>query len=188
MEKDSLRNMLYVLSRFGLYIALCLFSWIMGSTILSGILGTIGSFIPKILDDIGITVAEFDIENSTGLFSFIAWLLTSIPLIAVFADDAKRHTAYRRYNTILVAFTAIISSVVFYMPAVISNYLEDNKAIKFIEMMYYSCQWLKPISENVEIYAMACSLLNVIICIVSYIVARRIYLRKFESGEYEYEE
>ena len=188
MEKDSLKNMLYVLSRFGLYIALCVFSWIMGSTILSGVLGTIGSFVTYILNDIGLAVNDFDIEENTTLFSFIAWLMTSIPLAAVFADDAKRHTAYRCYNPILVAFSTIISAVVFYLPAVVSSYLDDKKAIKFIEMMYYSNQWLKPLSENLQIYAMLCSILNVAICIISYIVARRVYLRKFESGEYEYEE
>ncbi len=189
MNNDSAKTLLYVLGRIGLYIALSLFGLLVGSTFLAGIISTAGSFLAEFISTVFSIEPklEFEIYENNVLLSFISWFIMACLLIAVYADDAKRHTAYRTYNPILIACTTILSSAIYYLPAVITRYLEPKEA-NWLKSIFYNFEWLVSISENVEIYAMIGSVISVVICIIPYLVARKIYLKKFESGEYEYQE
>ena len=174
MERDSLRNMLYSLARFGLFILINLFGIVIGKT---AILGVMGTFFPKL-----------KLYDNTQFLSIISWILPMVLLIALFADDAKRHTAYGRYNPILVSITTILSAAIYYVPAIVIGYIKDPRVIDAMKQIYFTHYWISYIcGDNVEIYGLLGCALTAIICIVSYLIARKIYLRKFENGEYEYE-
>ncbi len=174
MEQDSLRNMLYSLARFGLFWLINIFGVIIGKT---AILGIVGTFIPRL--------ALYDNPETLSAISFVIPICL---LIALFADDAKRHTAYGRYNPILVSIVMILTSAVYYVPAAVIGYVKDPKTASLMKELYFTSYWIsKFVGDDVEIYALMGALLMLVICIISYVIARKIYLKKFESGEYEYE-
>ena len=173
MEQDSLRNMLYSFARFGLFWLINIFGVIIGKT---AILGIVGTFIPRL--------ALYDNPETLSAISFIIPICL---LIALFADDAKRHTAYGRYNPILVSIVMILTAAVYYVPAVVIGYVKDVKTAAIMKELYFTSYWIsKFVGDDVEIYALMGALLMLVICVVSYVIARKIYLKKFESDEYEY--
>ena len=174
MERDSFRNMLYSLARFGLFLAINYFGVIIGKTV---ILGVLGSFIPRL-----------QLYDNPETLSLISFFIPVILLVALFADDAKRHTAYGRYNPTLVSITMIISAAIYYIPAIVIGYIKDAKAAEGVKAFFFTDYWLSEFFGNeVEIYALVGSILLTVISILSYITARKVYLKKFENGEYEFE-
>lgn len=174
MERDSLRDMLYSLARFGLFWLINIFGVIIGKT---AILGVVGTFVPRL--------ALYDNPETLSAISFIIPICF---LIALFADDAKRHTAYGRYNPVLVSIVMILTCTVYYIPAVVIGYIKDIKTAAIMKELYFTSYWItKLVGDDVEIYALMGTLIMLVICILSYVIARKIYLKKFESGEYEYE-
>ncbi len=173
MRDDSLRTVLYGLARCGLLIFLNLFATIIGKT---AILGVVGTFIPKL-----------QLYNKPLLLSFISWLIPAILLIALFADDAKRHTAYGRYNPMNISIIMILTAALYYAPVFLLEYITDSNAIAGVYSLYFTSEWISVIDENIQIYALLGSALQMILSIASYVLSRKYYLKKFESGEYEYE-
>lgn len=173
MRDNSLRTMLYGLARCGIFILLNIFATIIGKT---AILCVVGTFIPRL-----------HLYNKPELLAFLSWLIPSITLIALFADDAKRHTAYGRYNPTAVVITMFLTSVVYYFPVFLLEYITDKKGVLAIEGLYFTSSWISAFNFEIEIYALIGTIILMILSIVSYIIARIYYLKKFESGEYEYE-
>ncbi len=173
MRNDSLRTMLYGLARCGLFFLLNIFAVIMGKTF---ILGVVGTFIPRL-----------HLYNRPELLAFISWLIPALTLIALFADDAKRHTAYGTYNPTNISITMVLTSIVYYVPVYLLEYITDKKGVMVIEALYFTSSWLRTFDFEIQIYALIGTIIQMVLCIVSYIVARKYYLKKFESGEYEYE-
>ncbi len=173
MRDDSLRTMLYGLARCGIFFLLNIFATIIGKTF---ILGVVGTFIPRL-----------HLYNKPELLAFLSWLIPALFLIAMFSDDAKRHTAYGRYNPINISIIMVLTAVVYYAPVYLLEYVTDKKAVMVIEGLYFTSSWLSVIDYNIQIYALIGTILMMVMCIASYIIARKYYLKKFESGEYEYE-
>ncbi len=174
MERDSLRELLYSLARFGLFWLINIFGVIMGYVLVRNVIGT---FFPRL-----------QLYSNPVLTSFIAWLIPSILFIALFSDDAKRHTAYGRYNPALVSTVMIVTAATYYVPAIVMGYVKDMNAAAMIRELYFSSFWISSfVGDDVEIYGLIGVILSLFICVLSYITARKIYLRKFEKGEYEYE-
>ncbi|MCD7824271.1 MAG: hypothetical protein LUG86_09720 [Oscillospiraceae bacterium] len=173
MERDSLKDLLYCLSRFGLFWAITVFGIIMGRT---AVLGVVGTIIPRL-----------QLYNNTELLSLISCIIPGVMLIMLFADDAKRHTAYRSYRPLFVTCVMLVTGIVYYIPAVVAGYLTEERAVDAITQLYFTSYWLSFVSERLEIYALLGTVFWVALCILTYIIARRVYLHKFESGEYEYE-
>ena len=147
---------------------------IMGYVLVRNVIGT---FLPRL-----------QLYSNPVLTSFIAWLIPSILFIALFADDAKRHTAYGRYNPALVSTVMIVTAATYYVPAIVMGYVKDMNAAAMIRELYFSSFWISSfVGDDVEIYGLIGVILSLFICVLSYITARKIYLRKFEKGEYEYE-
>lgn len=172
-REDSLRTMLYGLARCGIFFMLNLFAVPMGQFVIKGVVGT---FIPRL-----------QLYNRPELLAFFSWLIPALTLIALFADDAKRHTAYGRYNAVNISITMVLTSIVYYVPVFILEYLEDRNAIMAVRMLYFTSSWLEVFTTNIQVYALIGTIIQMVLCIASYIVARHYYLKKFESGEYEYE-
>lgn len=174
MERDPLREMLYSLARFGLFWLINIFGVVIGKT---AILGIVGTFVPKL--------ALYDNPETLSLISFI---IPICMLIALFADDAKRHTAYGIYNPIQITITMILTSAVYYIPAVVIGYIKDIKTAGIMREIYFTSYWLSSVTgDDVELYALLGTAIMLFICVISYVIARKIYLKKFESGEYEYQ-
>ncbi|MCD8006774.1 MAG: hypothetical protein LUF29_07380 [Oscillospiraceae bacterium] len=173
MERDSLKDLLYCLSRFGLFWAISVFGVIMGRT---AVLGVVGTLIPRLR-----------LYDNEELLSLLSCIIPAIMLIALFADDAKRHTAYRAYRPLFVTCTMLVTGIIYYIPAVVAGYLTEDLAVEAITGIYFTSYWLSFVSEQLEVYALLGTIFWVALCILTYVIARRIYLHKFENGEYEYE-
>lgn len=173
MGENSLRNMLYGWARFGLYLLINIFGVVMGKLV---ILNVVGTFIPRL-----------HLYDRPELLSIITFFIPMIILICLMADDAKRHTAYGRYNPTLVAIVIILSSAVYYIPSLVIDHVENKAGQLAITNMYFSFYWLSGFDDSIEMYALAGLILMAVICILSYVIARKIYFKKFEAGEYEYE-
>ncbi|MCC8196212.1 MAG: hypothetical protein LIO49_05340 [Ruminococcus sp.] len=173
MERDSLKDLLYCLSRFGLFWAITVFGIIIGKT---AVLGVIGTIIPRLR-----------LYDNTELLSLLSCIIPAIMLIMLFADDAKRHTAYRAYRPLFVTIVMLVTGIVYYIPAVVAGYLTEERAVDAITELYFTSYWLTFVSDKLEVYALLGTIFWVALCILTYVVARRVYLHKFENGEYEYE-
>ncbi|MCD7804743.1 MAG: hypothetical protein LUH03_06300 [Oscillospiraceae bacterium] len=173
MEKDSLKDLLYCLSRFGLFWAITVFGIIIGKT---AVLGVIGTIIPRLR-----------LYDNTELLSLLSCIIPAIMLIMLFADDAKRHTAYRAYRPLFVTIVMLVTGIVYYIPAVVAGYLTEERAVDAITELYFTSYWLTFVSDKLEVYALLGTIFWVALCILTYVIARRVYLHKFENGEYEYE-
>ncbi len=173
MERDSVKDLLYVLSRFGLFWAINVFGVIMGKT---AVLGVVGSFIPRLR-----------LYDNDELLSLLSCIIPAIMFILLFADDAKRHTAYRAYRPIFVSCVMLGTGIIYYIPAVVAGYLTEELAVEAITQIYFTSYWLSFVSEKLEVYALLGAVFWVALCILTYVIARKIYLHKFEKGEYAYE-
>lgn len=172
MERDSLKSMLYSFARFGLYFLINVFGVIMAKVFIR----SIGSFL----------VPRLQLHYNDQLLSFLSFLIPLALFIALFADDAKRHTAYGTYNMTLVCIVMILTSAVYYIPVLVMSHIEEKAALLAIENMYFSGYWLSVIDDGIEIYALIEIILYLIACIATYGIARKVYVKKFDSGEYEY--
>ena len=172
MERDSLKSMLYSFARFGLYFLINIFGVIMAKVFIR----SIGSFL----------VPRLQLHYNDELLSFFSFLIPLALFIALFADDAKRHTAYGTYNMTLIGIVMILTSAVYYIPVLLMPHIDDKATLLAIENMYFSGYWLSLIDTNIEIYALIEIIIYLIACICTYAVARKIYVKKFDSGEYEY--
>lgn len=170
-ERDNLRTFLYGWARFGLFWLINIFAAIMGRT---AILGIVGTLFPRM-----------SLYDNPELLSFISWLIPAWLLIWLFVDDAKRHTAYGLYNPIAVEITMILTGVVYYGQVFILDYIEDKAAVAAITNLYFPSFWLSKINDDPQIYGLLGVVLQVVICIASYLIAHRFYLKKFaeEDGE-----
>lgn len=173
MGDNSLRNMLYGWARFGLYVLINIFGVAMGKLV---ILNVVGTFIPRL-----------QLYDRPVLLSIITFLIPAAMLVCLMADDAKRHTAYGRYNPTLVAIIIILSSAVYYIPSLVIDHVESKAGQLAITNMYFSFYWLSEFDDSLEVYSLIGLVLLAVICIAAYIIARKIYFKKFEAGEYEYE-
>ncbi|MCD7890076.1 MAG: hypothetical protein LUG23_09250 [Oscillospiraceae bacterium] len=173
MERDSLKDLLYCLSRFGLFWAITVFGIIIGKT---AVLGVIGTIIPRLR-----------LYDNTELLSLLSCIIPAIMLIMLFADDAKRHTAYKAYRPLFVTIVMLVTGIVYYIPAIIAGYLTEERAVDAITELYFTSYWLTFVSDKLEVYALLGTIFWVALCILTYVIARRVYLHKFENGEYEYE-
>ncbi len=185
---DSLRNMLYSLARFGLFFLINIFSVIVTRIVVLGIVGTL---IPKL-----------QLYYNIALQSGICFVISCLFLIALFKDDAKRHTAYYRYNPTLVSIILIVSSAVYFLPCMLLEHIESKAGESAINNLYFGFIWIRELIHDVskflnggqqtslvdlQVYGLIGVIILLAICISTYVLARKVYFKKFESGEYEYE-
>lgn len=173
-ERDSLRTMLYCWARFGLFWLINIFAAIMSRTVILGIVGTL---IPRLSL----------YENPLAL-SFISWLIPVALLTWLFIDDAKRHTAYGRYNPVAVELVMLLTGIVYYIPVFLLDYIDSKSAIASITSLYFPSFWLSKISDDPQVYGLIGALIQVVLCIASYLIAHKYYLKKFLEEEEEEEE
>lgn len=173
MGDNSLKNMLYGLARLGLFVLINIFAVIMSKI---AILGVIGTFIPRL-----------HLYDNPELLSLISFFIPVLLLIWLMADDAKRHTAYGRYNPVLISIVTILSAVIYYIPALVISQVDSKAGEAAITNMYFSFYWISEFGYSFEVYALIGLILLATISIAAYMIARKIYFKKFEAGEYEYE-
>ncbi len=170
-ERDSLRTMLYGWARFGLFWLINIFAMIVGRT---AILGIIGTAFPKLA-----------LYDRPELLSFFSWLIPAWLLTWLFWDDAKRHTAYGRYDPVAVTIILLLIGIVYYAPVFILNAMEDRKVVATVESFYFTSFWLSAIDDDPQVYGLIGSVLQILLCLGSYTVAHRYYLKKFAEEEDE---
>lgn len=170
-ERDALRTMLYGWARLGLFWLINIFATIIGRT---AILGIVGTFIPRLA-----------LYDNPETLSFISWFIPVWLLIWLFWDDAKRHTAYGRYDPVAVSIIVILTAAVFYAPVFILEYMTDKKVVTVVTNIYFTSYWLSKIDDDPQIYALIGAIIEAVLCIASYLIAHRFYLKKFAEEEAE---
>ncbi len=169
-ERDSLRTLLYGLARVGLFWLISIFASIIGKTALLGILGT--------------ALPRLALYDNPRLLSLFSWFIVLIFLIPLFWDDGKRHTAYGLYSPVITAIVLIITGMSFYIPALVSDYMEDFKAVAAVNGFYFTDYWLSAVSEDIQVYSLLGTLLNVAVCLIFYVLSHIFYKGKFDDEDY----
>ncbi len=170
-ERDSLRTMLYGWARLGLFWLINIFATIIGRT---AILGIVGTFVPRLA-----------LYSSPEMLSFISWLIPVWLLGWLFRDDARRHTAYGTYDPIIVSIIVILTAAVYYAPVFILEYMTDKKVVMLVEGLYFTSYWFSRVSDDPQIYALIGVIIEAALCIVSYLIAHKRYLKKLAEEESE---
>ena len=170
-ERDSLRTVLYGWARFGLFWLINIFATIIGRT---AILGIAGTFLPRLA-----------LYDNPETLSLISWIIPVWLLIWLFWDDAKRHTAYGLYNPVAVAIIVILTAAVYYAPVFILEYMTDKKVVAVVKNLYFTSFWLSKFNDDPQIYALVGAVIQALLCIVSYLIAHRFYLKKFADEDNE---
>ncbi len=168
-ERDDLRTFLYGWARFGLFWLINIFGTIMGKT---AILGIFGTFLPRLA-----------LYDNPQTLSFISWFLPIWLLVWLFWDDAKRHTAYGTYNPVAVEIIVVLTAAVYYLPVFILEYMTDKKVVATITSLYFTSEWLGKISEDPQIYGLIGVIIQAVLCIASYLIGHRFYLKKFAEED-----
>lgn len=168
-ERDSLRTILYGWARFGLFWLINIFAMVVGRT---AILGIVGTMMPRIA-----------LYDNPELLSFLSWLVPAWLLTWLFIDDAKRHTAYGLYNPTAVTIIVLLTAVVYYAPVFILEYMDDRKVVASVESIYFTSYWFSAIDDDPQVYGLIGAAAQAIMCIGSYLISHRIYLKKFLEEE-----
>lgn len=163
--------MLYGWARFGLFWLINIFAVIIGKT---AILGIIGTMIPRIA-----------LYDNPELLSFFSWLIPAWLLTWLFIDDAKRHTAYGLYNPTAVTIIMLLTAIVYYIPVFTLDYMQDRKVLSSVESLYFTSYWLSAIDDDPQVYGLIGTILQAIMCVGSYLLAHKFYLKRFLDEEDE---
>ncbi len=175
-ENDSLRTILYGWARFGLFWLINVFALIIGKT---AILGVVGTFVPKLA-----------LYDNPETLSFLSWLIPFWLLTWLFWDDAKRHTAYGLYNPVAVAIILLLTAAVYYLPILVITSIDDlsdPRAISAVTSLYFPSLWFSKIDDDPEVYGLIGTAAQAAICMLSYLIGHKYYLKKFaeEDGDEE---
>lgn len=170
-ERDSLRTMLYGWARFGLFWLINIFATIIGRTAILGIFGTL---LPRLA-----------LYDNPETLSFLSWLIPAWLLTWLFWDDAKRHTAYGTYDPVAVSIIVLLTSAVYYTPVFILEYMTDKKVVSVVESLYFTSLWFSKVNDDPQIYGLIGVIVEAVLCIVSYLIAHKFYLKKFAEEDDE---
>lgn len=161
----EIRNpVLYGLARMGLLFGLNAFALSITNIV---VIGAVGTLLPK-----------FELYNRPMLLSFIGWAIVLIVMSLIFADDAKRHTAYGEYSIVDTSITVILISAVYYIPVLLIKYITDRRVEDGFRFFYSTNDWLSPVSSDITVYALIGIIIQAIIFILVYGVSHKRYLKK----------
>ncbi len=128
---DSLKFLLYTLGRVGLMIAVTAFAVLFGMALCPAIV----TLLPE--GSLRDTLIEPSLRSGLSFAVMLAFL------IAVFAEDGKKHTAYEIWSSVNVTITLIAMVMVAFIPSIFRDSFEPHgKANAFYEVAYFPYLWL----------------------------------------------
>ena len=169
---DSVKFLLYVLKRIGIFIAVDLF----GSAVAKVFVPAIASFFPATG-----AAKRFLTEGTGG--SLVGWAVMLILLSVVFFDDGKKHTAYEIWNSINIIIALIFMFLVYFIPSVFrDSFHQESKGDVFYSIIYAPVQWLEDKFDMAYTSSAGIGIgIILFVLFVVYVVSYKIYLRKHKS-------
>lgn len=113
-----------------------------------------------------------------GIYSFVAWLLVLIILLILFIDDGVKHSAYESYDSTSTSIVLILMFAVYYVPILFMNKTSGNTETGF-KGFYFPCKWISErFSLTYEVSALISIGVTLILCLVGYMIAHAVYMKK----------
>lgn len=168
------RELLYVLSRAGLYLAVNLFA-VLAATIICSAFSTVFSIV--FADDyINTRLAPLLTAQKTS--SFLSFLLTVLIMLRIFWDDGKRNTAYGKFSMPLVTIAVFVMFVCYAVPSVLI--VDTKEALDaFIRIFYRPSNWVSGfVDGDLLVRAVLASAITCTLCLICYKLSGDVYLKK----------
>ena len=165
-------KILYTISRIGILLMANVICPILSITLVSWIASL---FITGSGGRIKIKDALFE---SGGLYSFVAWIIVLFILVILFIDDGVKHSAYESYDSTSISIVLILMFAVYYIPVLFMNRTTGNTQTGF-KGFYYPCKWIgEKFSLTYEVSALISIGATLILCLLGYVIAHAIYMKK----------
>ena len=165
-------KILYTVSRIGILLMANVICSILAITLVSWISNL---FVTGSGGKIKIKETFFE---SGGIYSFVAWLLVLIILLILFIDDGVKHSAYESYDSTSTSIVLILMFAVYYVPILFMNKTSGNTETGF-KGFYFPCKWISErFSLTYEVSALISIGVTLILCLVVYVIAHAVYMKK----------
>lgn len=169
-------ELLYVLSRVGLFILVDVFAVFMSIIFCSLISTVLGLAFDGSNRFVTLELVPFIISPET--VSFVGWLILTGIMLRLFWDDGKRQTAYGRFS-LPVAFGAVFFMfVIYFIPSIFIEKAKDTLA-SGIMGFYKPCLWLsEALGGSVKSPVVISAGLTAFLCLILYKLSGDRYLSK----------
>ena len=170
MVMDSLKMLIYIASRIGMMILLCVFGAFIGvilfpavCTLMPGSWHTVKTFF-----------------TDTDNMSIIAFAVTTIIMVRLFYNDGKLHSAYEEWSSVMISTVLLFMLFIYFIPAIFyESFNAEGKGKVFYLVLYYESEWLRHIADMPYTVSVLIGMgMTLFCCFASYIIAFRIYVRR----------
>lgn len=168
---DSLKFLLYTLGRIAVFIAVLLFSALVGKIILPAI----SSLLPE-----KTAVSSF-LMNQTAM-SVVAWFIVIAFMLIVFFDDGKKHSAYEIWNSVNILIVLILMLLLYFVPSVFHQEIFSNAKAKAVyNIFYFPVLWLeKTFDMNPTLSSSIGIGIILLMMFCVYVISYKVYLKRHE--------
>ena len=169
---DSVKFLLYVLGRIGVFIAVNLF----GAFTARVLFPALSSFVSE-----SSAAGKFLLNSTWG--SFAGWLVMLIFLAVLFFDDGKRHAAYEIWNSINITIVLIMMLLVYFVPVIFrDSFNAEGKGKAFYTIVYAPVLWLEQKfgMAHTSAAGLGAGIILFILFWV-YVISYKLYLRKHKT-------
>lgn len=175
-------ELLYVLARIGLFVAVNVFA-IFASRILCSVISTILGICFKTKF---VVLKLIPFINSSTTISAVGFLILLGIMLRLFWDDGKRHTAYQRFSMPVVTVAVVFMFLVYSIPTIFLEDAKDSLAAG-IKSFYKPCMWLtKYFDGSIQIPVVISTGIICILCMIIYKLSGDRYLTKHPDADVDY--
>ncbi len=175
-------ELLYVLARVGLFLAVNVFS-VFAARILCSVASTILGICFKTKF---VVLKLIPFINSDTTVSVVGFVILLGVMLILFKDDGKRHTAYGRFSMPVVTVAVGFMFVVYCVPSIFLEDAKDSVAAG-IKSFYKPCLWLtERLDNSIEVPVFISAGLICVLCMIVYKLAGDRYLRKHPDADVDY--
>lgn len=169
-------ELLYVLSRTGLFLVVNLFSAFIGIILCSGVATALSIIFRS--ESSFVTLKLIPFINRDTTVSAVSCLILLCVMLVLFWDDGKRHTAYERFSMPVSTAAVFFMFVVYVIPSI---FLEDarDSVSAAIRSFYKPAMWVgTPQNGSLTIPVVVSAGIVCILCLVAYKLSGDRYLKK----------
>jgi len=168
-------ELLYVVARVGLLLAVNLFSLFASILLCAGISTVLG----VIFENSRFVVLDLiPFLNNPTTTSVVGYLILLGIMVRIFWDDGKRHTAYGKFSMPVVTITAFVMFVIYVIPSIFFEEAKDSLAAG-IKGFYKPSLWLSEVTNgSIKIPVVISAGLIALVCMVIYKLSGDRYLKK----------
>ncbi len=169
-------ELLYVLARVGLLLAVNLFSVFASIVLCAGISTILGVIFESSSRFVTLELIPF--LNASTTTSVVGYLILVGIMLRVFWDDGKRHTAYGKFSMPVMTIAVVVMFVIYVIPSIFFEEAKDSLAAG-IKGFYKPSLWLSGVTDgSIKIPVVISAGLIALVCMVVYKLSGDRYLKK----------